>query len=382
MKMQAAVLREIGAKRPYATSEPVQIEEVELDPPQAGELLIKIAGGGLCHSDLSIINGNRARPMPVVLGHEGSGEVVEVGPGVRDIKVGDPIVFQFSASCGLCGNCLGGRPQLCETHNAARAKGHLMGGGSRMRDYKGVEIAHQSGVSCFAEYAVIDRGTAVKVDKDLPLADAAIFGCAVMTGVGAVLNTARIRAGDTVACVGLGGVGLNGLMGAKVGGAEKIIAVDISDDRLGLARQLGATHTVNARDEDHVQQILDISGGGVDYAFEFSGTIAATETCYKSLRVGGEVIVVGLVPNTGANNKLFSFNPGDIVNAEKAIRGSYMGSCVPVRDIPRYIELYRQGRLPVDQLINRSIGFDEVNDGFDRLADGLAIRQILEPHRA
>jgi alcohol dehydrogenase len=313
--------------------------------------------------------------MPLVLGHEGSGEVVEVGVGVRDIKVGDPIVFQFSASCGLCRNCLGGRPQLCETHNAARAKGHLMAGGSRMRDSKGVEIAHQSGVSCFAEYAVIDRGTAVKVDKDLPLADAAIFGCAVMTGVGAVLNTARIRAGDTVACVGLGGVGLNGLMGAKLAGAEKIIAVDISDDKLGLARQLGATHTVNARDDDHVQQILDLTNGGVDYAFEFSGSIAATETCYKSIRVGGEVIVVGLAPNSG----LFSFNPADIVNSEKAIRGSYMGSCVPVRDIPRYIELYRQGRLPVDKLINRSIGFGEINDGFDRLADGLAIRQILEP---
>jgi len=378
MKMQAAVLREIGAKRPYAISEPIQIEEVELDPPQAGELMIRIAGGGLCHSDLSIINGNRARPMPLVLGHEGSGEVVEVGVGVRDIKVGDPIVFQFSASCGLCRNCLGGRPQLCETHNAARAKGHLMAGGSRMRDSKGVEIAHQSGVSCFAEYAVIDRGTAVKVDKDLPLADAAIFGCAVMTGVGAVLNTARIRAGDTVACVGLGGVGLNGLMGAKLAGAEKIIAVDISDDKLGLARQLGATHTVNARDDDHVQQILDLTNGGVDYAFEFSGSIAATETCYKSIRVGGEVIVVGLAPNSG----LFSFNPADIVNSEKAIRGSYMGSCVPVRDIPRYIELYRQGRLPVDKLINRSIGFGEINDGFDRLADGLAIRQILEPGRA
>jgi alcohol dehydrogenase len=378
MKMQAAVLRKIGAKRPYAISEPIQIEEVELDPPQAGELLIKIAGGGLCHSDLSIINGNRARPMPLVLGHEGSGEVVEVGAGVRDIKVGDPIVFQFSASCGLCRNCLSGRPQLCETHNAARAKGHLMAGGSRMRDSKGVEIAHQSGVSCFAEYAVIDRGTAVKVDKDLPLADAAIFGCAVMTGVGAVLNTARIRAGDTVACVGLGGVGLNGLMGAKLAGAEKIIAVDISDDKLGLARQLGATHTVNALDDDHVQQILDLTNGGVDFAFEFSGSIAATETCYKSIRVGGEVIVVGLAPTSG----LFSFNPADIVNSEKAIRGSYMGSCVPVRDIPRYIELYRQGRLPVDKLINRSIGFQDINDGFDRLADGLAIRQILEPGRA
>ena len=377
MKMKAAVLRETGAKRPYSTSQPIHIEEVEIDPPQPGELLVKIAGGGLCHSDLSIINGNRARPMPLVLGHEGAGEVVEVGAGVRDIKVGDPIIFQFSASCGVCQNCLSGRPQLCETHDKARAKGHLMAGGSRLKDSKGVEIAHQSGVSCFAEYAVVDRGTAVKVDKDLPLADAAIFGCAVMTGVGAVLNTARIRAGDTVACVGLGGVGLNGLLGAKLAGAEKIIAVDISDDKLGLARQLGATHTVNARDENHVEQIKELTNGGVDYAFEFSGSVAATETCYKSIRIGGEVIVVGLAPS----NSLFSFNPSDIVNSEKAIRGSYMGSCVPVRDIPRYIELYRQGKLPVDKLINKSIGFDKINDGFDQLTDGLVIRQILEPHR-
>ena len=162
-----------------------------------------------------------------------------------------------------------------------------MAGGSRLTDSKGNEIAHQSGVSCFAEYAVIDRGTAVKVDKDLPLADAAVFGCAVMTGVGAVLNTARIRAGDTVACVGLGGVGLNGLLGAKLAGAEKIIAVDVNDDKLGLARQLGATHTVNAKDKDHVEQIKDITAGGVDYAFEFAGSVAATETCYKSIKMGG-----------------------------------------------------------------------------------------------
>ena len=377
MKMKAAVLRETGAKRPYATSQPIQIEEIDIDPPQPGELLVKIAGGGLCHSDLSVINGNRARPMPLVLGHEGSGEVVEVGAGVRDIKAGDPIIFQFSASCGVCGNCLSGRPQLCETHDVARAKGHLMAGGSRLKDSNGIEIAHQSGVSCFAEYAVVDRGTAVKVDKDLPLADAAIFGCAVMTGVGAVLNTARIRAGDTVACVGLGGVGLNGLLGAKLAGADKIIAVDISDDKLGLARQLGATHTVNARDDDHVEQIKDLTNGGVDYAFEFSGTVAATETCYKSIRMGGEVLIVGLSPS----NSLFSFNPSDIVNSEKAIRGSYMGSCVPVRDIPRYIELYRQGKLAVDKLINKSIGFDTINEGFDQLTDGLVIRQILEPHR-
>ena len=378
MKMKAAVLRETGAPRPYAVSRPVVIEEIELDPPREGELLVRIAGGGLCHSDLSVINGNRPRPMPLVLGHEGSGEVVEVGAGIRDFRPGDPVVFQFSASCGRCANCLGGRPQLCDAHHEARARGHLMAGGSRMRDAGGAEVAHQSGVSCFAEYAVVDRGSVVKVDRDLPLAEAAIFGCAVMTGVGAVLNTARIRAGDSVACVGLGGVGLNGLLGAKLAGAETIIAVDLNEDRLGLARQLGATHTVNAGDPDHVAQILEMSNGGVDYAFEFAGSVAATETCYGSIRRGGEVLIVGLAPV----NSLFSFSPSDIVNSEKAIRGSYMGSCVPVRDIPRYIELYRQGRLPVDRLIDRSIGFDAINDGFDRLSDGLNVRQILEPHGA
>lgn len=378
MKMKAAVLRSTGAKRPYATSGPIQIEEVELAPPQDGEVLVKIAGGGLCHSDLSVINGHRPRPVPMVLGHEGSGEVVEVGPGVRDIKPGDPVVFQFSASCGRCANCLGGRTQLCEAHDAARAKGHLMGGGSRIKDASGNEVGHHSGVSCFAEYAVVDRGTVVKVDNDISLAEAAVFGCAVMTGVGAVTNTARIRMGDTVAIVGLGGVGLNGLLGAVAAGAEKIVAIDIADDKLGLARQLGATHTVNAKDPDHIDQIKDLTGGGVDYAFEFSGTVPGTETCYKALRTGGEVIIAGLAP-VGAE---FTFSPSDIVTWEKGIRGSYMGSCVPVRDIPRFIELYRQGRLPVDKLINKSIGMDEINEGFDALEDGLVIRQILEPHRA
>ena len=314
----------------------------------------------------------------MVLGHEGSGEVVEVGPGVRDIKPGDPVVFQFSASCGRCANCLGGRTQLCDAHDAARAKGHLMGGGSRIKDASGNEVGHHSGVSCFAEYAVVDRGTVVKVDKDISLAEAAVFGCAVMTGVGAVTNTARIRMGDTVAIVGLGGVGLNGLLGAVAAGAEKIVAIDIADDKLGLARQLGATHTVNAKDPDHIDQIKDLTGGGVDYAFEFSGTVPGTETCYKALRTGGEVIIAGLAP-IGAE---FTFSPSDIVTWEKGIRGSYMGSCVPVRDIPRFIELYRQGRLPVDKLINKSIGLNEINEGFDALEDGLVIRQILEPHRA
>lgn len=378
MKMRAAVLRQSGAEGPYEKSQPISVEEIELAKPEAGELLVRVIGGGLCHSDLSVINGSRPRPLPLVLGHEGAGEVVETGPGIRDLKPGDPVVFQFSANCGRCRRCLEGRPQICEVNAEARAKGELMGGGRRLKDAKGEALAHHSGVSCFAEYAVIDRGSCVRVDSDIPLETAAIFGCAVMTGVGAVLNTARIRAGDTVAVIGLGGVGLNGLLGAKVAGAGAIIAIDLNDERLGLARQLGATHTFNAADPSLTEQVRDLTGGGVDFAFDFAGVVPALETGYSLLRTGGELVIAGLAPA----DSTFSFSPPQLVSDEKAIRGSYMGGCVPVRDIPRFIDLYRQGRLPIDALISRSVGFESINEGFDRLADGSAIRQILTPHAA
>lgn len=376
MKMRACVLREIAAEMPYGTSEPLAIEEIELDPPGPGELLVKVVGAGLCHSDLSVINGSRPRPLPVVLGHEGAGEVVEVGPGIRDIAAGDPVVFQFSASCGRCVRCLEGRPQICETHALARAKGELMGGGKRMRDSTGAEVNHQTGVSCFAEYAVVDRGSVVRVDRDIPLETAAIFGCAVMTGVGAALNAARVAPGDKVAVIGLGGVGFSAMLGAILGGADQVIAVDINPAKLGLARQLGAHHTVDARDADHVQQILDLTGGGVDVSLEGAGVIPALTTGYKILKTGGQLITVGLSPQGDD----FPIPAADLVTREIAVRGSYMGSCVPVRDIPKYLEAFRQGRLPVDRLIGEHIGFDAVNAGFDKLASGEAVRQILTPH--
>lgn len=378
MKIKAAVVREVGAKRPYAESQPIRIEEVELEGPRAGELLCKVTGGGLCHSDLSLLNGNRPRPTPLVLGHEGCGEVVEVGPGVRDMKPGDKVIFQFSASCGRCVPCLEGKPQLCEGHRAARAKGEIMGGGSRLKDASGATIAHHSGISCFAEYTVIDRGSAVKIEADLPPQQGALFGCAVMTGAGAVLNTARVRPGDQVAIVGLGGVGMNGLLGAKMAGARRIIAVDIDDAKLGLARQLGATHTVNAKDADHVQQVKDITGGGVDFAVELAGNVKALETAYALLAWGGKVVTAGLAPALSQ----FSFEAADLVSQEKGILGSYMGSCVPVRDIPMFVEAYLEGRMPVDRLVSGTVGFEELNAGFDRLADGAVIRQVLLPHGA
>ena len=378
IRCKAAVLRTVAAPRPYAQSKPLSIEEVNLAPPKPVELLVRIAGAGLCHSDLSMINGDRPRPVPIALGHEGSGEVVEVGAAIDDVRVGDHVVFQFSASCGRCRRCLEGRPQVCERARLAKSVGELMAGGSRITSLNGDRIDHQSGLSCMAEYAVVDRGSVVVIDKDLPLVNAAIFGCAVMTGVGAVVNTARIRAGDSVAVIGLGGVGLSGVLGARLAGAETIIAIDRDASKLEVARRVGATHVLCTQEAGCVEQVRELTGGGVDYAFELAGSIDAMTTAYAIVRHGGTVVVAGLPAATAT----FAFNQCDLVGNEKSIRGCFMGSCVPVRDIPRFLRLHKEGRLPVDQLIDGYIGFDELNAGFDKLQDVKAIRQILTPNQS
>ncbi len=375
MKMKAAILTTCSAPQPFAKSKPLRIEEVDLDPPGEGEVLVKVGGAGLCHSDLSLLNGDRPRPVPLVPGHEGAGEIVEVGAGVHDVKVGDHICFAFSVSCGRCRRCLEGRPYICERAAAPRAAGQLLSGAYRLHK-DGEPLHHASGVSCFAEYAVVDRGSVVVIDRTLPLDVAALFGCAVVTGVGAVVNTARIEPGSTVAIVGLGGVGLSGLMGAILGGAGRIIAIDLSDDRLGLARQVGATDTVNARDADHVERVREMTGGGVDYAFDLAGTIKAMETAYAVTRWGGTTVSAGLSPNDAT----FSFKQSLLVSEEKTIKGSYMGSSVPVRDIPRFIALYQQGRLPVDRMVSQRVTLDQLNEGFDRLQAVATVRQLLVPH--
>ncbi len=378
MKMKAAVLRRFDAPMPFADSKPISIEEVTLDPPGPNEVLVRIGGAGLCHSDLSVMNGARPRPEPLVLGHEGAGSIIEVGSAVTDVAPDDHIVFQFSPSCGRCRRCMEGRPQVCEVGAKAKAAGDLMGGGRRITDADGNRIAHHGGVSCFAEYVVADRGSVVVIDKDLPLHEAALFGCAVMTGVGAVINTARMLPGDSVAVIGLGGVGLNGVLGAKLAGAETIIAVDIAKDKLGLARQFGATHTIDASESNHVEQVRELTNGGVDFAIELAGVIPAMKTAYDIARHGGTIVSAGLPSSTAE----FSYIQNNLVSEEKTIKGSYMGSCVPVRDIPRFISLYRQGRLPVDKLISRRIGLEDLNEGFDLLQNGEVIRQICIPHIA
>src|SRR3954466_11896093 len=372
MKIRAAVLNRMGAPTPYAASRPLSITEVDLDPPGYGEVLIKIAAAGLCHSDLSVIDGNRPRPMPMVLGHEAAGVVQELGPGVNDLAVGDHVVMVFVPSCGHCVPCSEGRPVLCEPGAVANNAGTLLSGGRRIH-CDGAEVNHHVGCAAFAEYAIVSRRSLGKIDRDLPLDEAALFGCAVMTSVGAVINTARVQAGSSTAVIGLGGVGLSALLGAVAAGARSVLAVDLSDDKLGLARQLGATETFNAGAPDVVEAIRAATTGGVEYAFEMAGSVRAMDLAYKITRRGGTTVTAGLPPPTHT----FALPQVNLVAEERTVKGSYIGTCVPIRDLPRYIELYRGGKLPVDRLMSGRLKLDEINLGFDRLHEGKAVRQVV-----
>lgn len=372
MKMRAAVLSAPGAPTPYAKSRPLSMEEVDLAPPGPGEVLVKIAAAGLCHSDLSVINGDRPRPMPMVLGHEAAGVVESVGVGVDDLARGDHVVLVFVPSCGHCPPCSEGRPALCEPAAAANVAGTLLGGARRL-SRNGTPINHLLGCAAFAEYATVSRRSLVKVDPELPLTEAALFGCAVLTGVGAVVNTAQIRAGATTAVIGLGGVGLASVLGARAAGARQIVAVDLSDAKLELAKSLGATHAFNASAPDTVEKIREATKGGVEYAFELAGSVRALETAYKVTRRGGMTITAGLPPPAAT----MPLPPLNLVAEERTLKGSYIGTCVPTRDIPRYVDLYRQDRLPVDRLMTGTLKLDQVNEGFDLLHEGKAVRQVI-----
>jgi len=376
MQMKAAVLHAQGLPRPYAETRPMQIEDVVLDPPGPGEVLIEIAGAGLCHSDLSTIENQRPRPLPIIIGHEGAAIVREVGQGVTGVKPGDHVVTLFVGSCGECRYCVRGRPNICASAFKSRAAGTLISGAKRLRRMNGEPINHNSGLSLFAQFAVVMRNAVVKIDDDIPLDDAALFGCAVMTGAGAVFNTARLRPGEEVALVGLGGVGMNALFAAVAVGAGRIIAIDTSAKKLELAKAWGATDVFLAGNADCAAAVRDATDGGVDTVIETAGTMPALELAYAITARGGSTISAGL-PNVGAK---FSYLHAALVSEERSIRGSYMGSCVPQRDIPLMLGLYRRGKLPVERLKSGFIGLDEINLGFDRLSDGLVLRQILRPN--
>jgi alcohol dehydrogenase len=372
MKINAAVLDKMGAMPPYAVSKPLAIRSVELAAPGPDEVTIKVAAAGLCHSDLSVINGDRPRPMPMALGHEASGIVHEVGSGIGDLKRGDPVVVVFVPSCGHCAPCAEGRPALCEPGAAANGAGTLLSGARRL-SLNGAPLNHHMGCSVFAEYATVSRRSLVKIDADIALDEAALFGCAVLTGVGAVVNTAQVRAGASVAVIGLGGVGLAAVLGAVAAGVRQIVAVDLSDAKLEQAKALGATHGVNAANTDAKEMVRALSHGGVEYAFEFAGAIRALELAYGITRRGGVTVTAGLPPST-AN---LAINAVSLVAEERTLKGSYIGTCVPSRDIPRFMELYRQGRLPVDKLLSGRLKLEEINHGFDLLHEGKAVRQVV-----
>ena len=374
MQTRAAVLRAMGAARPYAQTRPLSIETVMLDPPGPGEVLVSIRAAGLCHSDLSVINGDRPRPLPMALGHEAAGVVEALGAGVDDLQPGDHVVMVFMPSCGHCAPCADGRPALCEPGAEANGQGRLLTGARRIQAPGGEAVNHHLGCSAFAGHAVVSRRSLVRVDDELDFAHAALFGCAVLTGVGAVVNTAAVRAGQSVAVVGLGGVGLASVLGALASGASPVVAVDLSEDKLALARSLGPVLTVNAADPDAGDQVRALTGGGADFVFEMAGSARALEAAWKMTRRGGTTVTAGLPPPEAA----LAVNIVSLVAEERTLKGSYIGTCVPSRDIPRYADLFRQGRLPVDKLMSGRIALEDINAGFDRLADGEVVRLVVE----
>ena len=375
MKIKAAVLYEQGKNAPFSESKPLKVEEVDLEPPGTGEVLIKTGAAGLCHSDLSMINGVMQRKVPMVPGHEAAGVVEEIGANVTQCQPGDHVVMSFVPICGECEFCITGRSNICSTAFNARATGALINGNRRL-SLNGKPLHHTNGVSCYAEYMVACEDSVITIDKEVPMLDAALFGCAVVTGVGAIINTAKIVPGSTIAVVGLGGVGLCALLGGVVAGAGRIIAVDIASDKLGLARQLGATDTFNATDPNCTEKIIEETKGGVEYAFEVAGVVEAMQTAYAITRRGGTTVTSGL----SQHQHTFEIPHSQLVVDERTIKGSYMGSCVVRKDIPKFINLYKQGKLPVDKLRSGNIGLNDLNLGFDKLAAGDAIRQMLVMH--
>lgn len=361
---KAVVCRELN--------QPVVVEEVTVDSPKRGEVMVKLAACGVCHSDLSATNGTIALPPPLVLGHEAGGEVIEVGEGVTGLAAGDHVVSSFIYMCGKCRFCASGRPVLClDQHKALTTP---LEGTSRVKDRAGKPLGIFSGCGVMAEYATMSVENVVKIDAKIPLDRAALVGCAVTTGVGAVFNTAHVEPGSTVAVFGCGGVGLNVIQGAAIAGAERIIAIDTMEAKLTLAKQFGATETLLAKPgEDVAKALKKMTGIGPDYAFECVGVGALAETAYRAIRRGGKAVIVGVARPTDAA----SFKPMTMVFEEKTLQGSYFGSSVPRIDFPRMLHLYMAGKLKLDELITRRYSIDEAPQAFADLESGKNARGVI-----
>lgn len=365
MKAKAAVLFEVGKK--------LEIREVEVQSPQAGEVLIRMAAGGVCHSDLHVMTGHLSAALPAILGHEGSGVVEAVGPGVTSLSPGDHVIPLWRLSCGECEYCTGGRPALCPAGMQIRMTGRLQDGTSRFK-LDGSEIKHFAGVSSFSQYSVVPEKAVLKIPGDLPLERAALLGCAVITGVGAAINAAQVKPGSSVAVFGTGGVGLNVIQGAAIAGAEKIIAVDLLEKKLEYAKRFGATHTVNASAGTPVEQVRALTGGrGVDYAFEVVGLPAVMRQAFDSLAKRGMAVIVGVTPMTME----VSVPVMALVFEERVLTGSVYGSSRPRLDILRLIDLYRAGKLKLDELLTRTYPFEQINEAYAALERGEVARSVV-----
>jgi alcohol dehydrogenase len=365
MRIRGAVLDKIGLPRPYAESTPLTITDLDLAPPLDDELLVRIEVAGLCHSDLSVVDGNRVRPVPMLLGHEAAGVVEEVGGGDSDLSVGQRVVMTFLPRCGQCTACATDGLTPCEPGSAANAAGTLLGGGTRL-SRGGEPVHHHLGVSGFATHAVVDRHSVVPVPDDVPPAVASLLGCAVLTGGGAVLNVGKPQAGQTVVVVGLGGVGMAAVLTALAHDDVRVVGVDQLADKLDKGRAMGV-HEAYTPDE--------AIGRGLKatVVIEAVGHPSALETAIGLTAPGGRTITVGL-PHPDAR---ISLSPLGFVAEGRSLTGSYLGSAVPARDIPRFVSLWRSGRLPVESLVSSTISLDQINEGMDQLADGKAVRQII-----
>ena len=353
-------------------NKPVSVEEITVDPPRRGEVMVKMGACGVCHSDLSAINGTIALPLPLVLGHEAAGVVEEVGEGVAGVAKGDHVVFSFIYMCGKCRFCVSGRPVLCLEQG--RALTTPLEGTPRVRDAGGKPLNIFSGCGTMAEYATVSAENVIKIDSKIPMEVAALVGCAVTTGVGAVFNTARVEPGSSVAVFGCGGVGLSAIQGARIAGAERIIAIDTLDPKLAMAKQFGATDVIKVQQGDDVVKTLKkLTGGGPDYAFECVGSGELAGAAYRAIRRGGVAVVVGVARPSEST----SVRSMTLVFEEKTLTGSYFGSCVPRVDFPRMLSLYLAGQLKLDELITRRYPIDEAPQAFADLESGKNARGVI-----
>ena len=364
MLIRGAVLDTVGAQRPYAERRPLSVAELELDPPGPNEILVEMEAAGVCHSDLSVVNGSRPRPVPMLLGHEGAGRVVEVSSNVGDLAVGQRVIATFLPRCGECAECATGGVSPCPVGSAANAAGSLMDGDVRLRR-DGEPVLHHLGVSAFATHAVMDRRSVVAIDDDVPPDGAALLGGAALTGGGAVLNSARLQPGETAVVVGLGGVGLAAMLTALAVDDTRVIGVDPIEAKRRRAVDLGAE--AMAPDE-----AIDAGLRGA-VVIEAAGSARAFETALALTAIGGRTVTVGL-PDPA---DLATVSPLVLVAEARTVIGSYLGSAVPSRDIPRLADMWRRGRLPLEELVSSEITLDELNGAMDALDDGEAIRQLV-----